>query len=200
MAIQYVLVKKVNPQHENNKEYFYAKALSGGHISGDRLAEEIQDRCSLTVGDCKNVWSNMVHIIASYLNKGYSVEIPYLGTIYVTVKSEAIEKIDDNVSNNIRVVGPKLRPCKELSKEICTSLKRVRGDKDKIIRNLIPKIQRLSRLMDYFQSKTEITRSNYQRMMSISRATAQKDLNVYIELNYIKKEGHGPFTYYTVVV
>jgi len=142
----------------------------------------------------------MVHIIASYLNKGYSVEIPYLGTIYVTVKSEAIEKIDDNVSNNIRVVGPKLRPCKEFSKEICTSLKRVRGDKDKIIRNLIPKIQRLSRLMDYFQSKTEITRSNYQRMMSISRATAQKDLNAYIELNYIKKEGHGPFTYYTVVV
>ena len=122
MAIKYVLVKKVNPQQNNDKEYYYAKGVNAGHIDADRLAEEIQQRCSLTTGDCKNVWDNMWKIIVEHLNNGQSVELPNIGTIYVTVKSGPIEHLEDDVKGKIRIVGPKLRPCKSFLKAIFLQL------------------------------------------------------------------------------
>lgn len=199
MAVEYVLVKKVNPQHDNQKEFFYAQAVSKGIITGDRIAEEIQQRCSLTAGDCKNVWDNMAQLIAAYLNSGHSVEIPHLGTFYVVVKSEPIEHIDGNVREKVRTVGPKFRPCKELSKSLFTPILRKKGDTHKVVKVILKKKERLEYLTAYLKANQHVRRAEYQYAMGISEPTARKDLRTLIQKKQIKSEGKGPFTYYTLI-
>ncbi len=198
MAVEYVLVKKVNPQHDNQKEHFYAQIVPRELITGDRIAEEIQERCSLTAGDCKNVWDNMVQLIAAYLNSGHSVEIPHLGTFYVVVKSDPIDHLDENTREKVRTVGPRFRPCKELSRSIYTPILRQKGDTHKEVRKTVSKDEREKFLMTYLKSHQYIRRVEYQYAMNISETTALKDLRALKKDKKIKSEGTNAFTCYSL--
>ncbi len=196
MAIKYVLVKKTNPQHDNKKEYFYAKAVPQGHVTDERLAKDVQSRSSLTAGDCKNAWANTFDVSIEYLKDGISVDIPHFGTLHVEVKSEPIASHDENATHKIRQVIPRFRPSKKLIDQLFTSALRLEGDKKRVIKDNIEKETRINQLMAYLEKHKTIRRLQYQSMVHIGKTTAIKDLNELVKANKIQRIGRNNFAHY----
>lgn len=196
MAIKYVLIKRPNPQHDNKKEYFYAKAVPQGHITDEKLSKEVQSRSSLTAGDCKNAWDNTFDVSVNYLKDGMSVEIPHFGTLHVEVKSDPIASHDENATHKIRQVIPRFHPSKELLDELFTSVLRLEGDKKRVVKDNVEKKTRIDQLIAYLEKHGEIRRSKYQEMTHISKTTALKDLNELIKAKKIQSKSRNSFTYY----
>lgn len=198
MAIKYVLIKRPNPQHDNKKEYFYAKAVPQGHVTRETIAKDIQSRSSLTSGDCKNAWDNTFDISIKYLKDGISVEIPHFGTLHVEIKSDPIASHDENTTYKIRGVKPHFRPSKELLKELVTSVLRLENDKQRVIKDNVDKETRIDQLMAYLHKRKRVRRSEYEKKMHISKTTALKDLNELIKDGKIQSKSHSSFVYYVL--
>lgn len=196
MAIKYVLVKKTNPQNDNKKEYFYAKAVPQGHITRDMLSKDVQSRSSLTAGDCSNTWDNTFDVSVNYLTDGMSVEIPHFGTLHVEVKSDPIASHDENATHKIRQVIPRFRPSKELLDALFTSVLRLEGDKQRNVQENVDKKTRVGLLMAYLKKHKTIRRLQYQSMVHIGKTTAIKDLNELVKADKVRRIGRDNFAHY----
>lgn len=194
--IKYVLEKRTNPQHNNSKEYYYARAINQAHLSGKQLAEEIEKSASLTSGDCYSVWSNMLRVIASHLSSGTSVEVPYLGKFYVKVKSDPIAAVSNGERDDVRVVGPLFRPCKEFLDAVDARAVRVPGGCYVPYHEMPEKKERLQILLDYLQKNPSITRAKYQTLTNASQSTARDDIRTLVKKKEITMRAKGTSVYY----
>lgn len=194
--IKYVLEKRTNPQHNNSKEHYYARGIGQAHLSGKRLAELIAGSASLTSGDCYSVWSNMLGVIAYHLSSGTSVEVPYLGKFYVTVKSGPIPAIPNGERDDVWVAGPFFRPCKEFLDAVDARAVRVPGGCYVPYHEMPKKEDRLKILLGYLQNNPSITRAKYQELTHASQSTARDDIRTLVNKKKITMKDKGSSVYY----
>lgn len=87
------LIPRKNPQDREAAPKYYAEPQNEGTISIDFIARQIAGRSSLTVGDIKNVLSNFLEEMPTYMLLGRSVKLNELGTFRISFSSEgAVEE------------------------------------------------------------------------------------------------------------
>lgn len=120
MAILYVPRKKVDKSGETPKELYYAvpKAFQrrGVPIDEKKLAESMEMKSSLTAGDVKSVLTQLPREIAEELKNGRTVNIEGLGTFYLSISSEGVEKPEDCKASTIKSIRICFRAAEEMKK------------------------------------------------------------------------------------
>lgn len=86
--MKFKLVARKNPQQQDEAPKYYAQPIYNGMVDVDFIARQIAGRSSLTAGDIKNVLSNFLEEIPTYMLLGYSVKLNELGTFRVSFSSE----------------------------------------------------------------------------------------------------------------
>ena len=85
------LIKRKNPQKQEEPARYYASPEYTGHISTDFIAGQISGRSSLTKGDVKNVLSNFLEEVTTFMLLGRSVKLDDLGTFRISFSSEGAD-------------------------------------------------------------------------------------------------------------
>ncbi|MEG1006925.1 MAG: HU family DNA-binding protein [Bacteroides sp.] len=82
------LIPRKNPQNREADPKYYAEPQYEGTIDIDFIARQIAGRSSLTAGDIKNVLSNFLEEMPTYMLLGRSVKLNELGTFRISFSSE----------------------------------------------------------------------------------------------------------------
>ena len=97
-------------------ELFYLKqeARSSRSWTLDDLAAEIEETSSLSKGDVAHATSILMTEIRKVLVRGDRVKISGLGTFYMTLSCEGVEREEELNVRNVRKVNIRFRPDKAL--------------------------------------------------------------------------------------
>ncbi|MCM1078120.1 MAG: HU family DNA-binding protein [Bacteroidales bacterium] len=89
----------------NNK--WYASAVIINTVSTDKIAERIEEKCTLTKADVKGCIEALIHEIKDQLQNSYAVKLDGLGTFKLSLHSKGAESLEEfSVQKNI--VGTKV--------------------------------------------------------------------------------------------
>lgn len=85
------IIPRKNPQKREDPPKYYAMPEYTGNVDTDFIAEQIGGRSSLTKGDVKNVLSNFLEEVTTFMLLGRSVKLNDLGTFRISFSSEGAE-------------------------------------------------------------------------------------------------------------
>ncbi|MDE5986533.1 MAG: HU family DNA-binding protein [Prevotella sp.] len=89
----------------NNK--WYANAVIVNTVSTDKIAERIEEKCTLTKADVKACIEALVYEIKTQLQNSYAVKLDGLGTFKISLRSSGAVSLEQfSVQKNI--VGTKV--------------------------------------------------------------------------------------------
>ena len=92
---------KDNRQDKANNKWF-AKALCTETVSSDKIAELIQNRCTLTKSDVRACIEAFTEVIREQIQDSKAVKLEGLGTFKIGLKCEGAETVNDfSVQSNI---------------------------------------------------------------------------------------------------
>ncbi|NPD81685.1 hypothetical protein E5358_09975 [Palleniella muris] len=84
----------------NNK--WYANAVIVNTVSTDKIAERIEEKCSLTKSDVKGCIEALIYEIKTQLQNSYAVKLDGLGTFKMSLRSKGAESLEEfSVQKNI---------------------------------------------------------------------------------------------------
>lgn len=89
--MKFKLVARKNPQKQEEAPKYYAQPEYNGMVDVDFIARQIAGRSSLTAGDIKNVLSNFLEEVPTYMLLGYSVKLNDFGTFRISFSSTGAE-------------------------------------------------------------------------------------------------------------
>ena len=123
MAVNYVVVPKVNPRDVEAPRKFYAQAKSRGELTFRKLSKEIAEG-STTVSDTDvlAVLNDLVKVLRRHLDNGEIVRFGDFGTFQVSISSDGVEEADKFHSSLIKNPKVSFRPGIDL-KEMLNNLK-----------------------------------------------------------------------------
>lgn len=108
MPVLYTPGKKVDKSGIEPKELYYAVPKTvqrrGMPVVEREIAENLAANSSLTPGDVLSTFAQLPAQIARQLKNGRTVNIQGLGTFYLSIKSEGVEKIEDCKPSTIKSV------------------------------------------------------------------------------------------------
>lgn len=116
------LIARKNPQKLNDPAKFYAEPVYDGTVDIDFIARQIAGRSSLTPGDIKNVLSNFLEEMPTYMLLGRSIKLNDLGTFRIAFSSEGATTEDAFKTSMIRGVKVVFTPDVNMKKRITDSL------------------------------------------------------------------------------
>ena len=109
-----VFIKKYqfnNEKIETAHRKWYGRAVVIDEADIEELANEIQENCTVKRSDILAVLSEMGPSIKKMIQKSFKVQIPYLGTFKLGVKSLGVDDADDfDVRKHIKGVKVLFRP------------------------------------------------------------------------------------------
>ena len=120
--MKFKLVPIQNPQDRKAEPKYYAKPTYNGMVDVDFIARQIAGRSSLTAGDIKNVLSNFLDEVPTYLLLGYSVKLNDFGTFRLNFSSDGAttpDKFRTSMMNGLKVI---YTPDAALKKHIADSV------------------------------------------------------------------------------
>ena len=120
MAINYVLMQRVNPKDVTAPRKFYAVAKSTGEESTRQLATEISKRNGLSVADVFATIEALIDLVPERLEQGKIVRLGEFGSFSTSLSSEGVEKQEDFVATNIKSNSVNFRPGKLVQKVLDT--------------------------------------------------------------------------------
>ena len=120
MAINYVLMQRVNPKDVTAPRKFYAVAKSTGEESTRQLANEISKRNGLSVADVFATIEALIDLVPERLEQGKIVRLGEFGSFSTSISSEGVEKQEDFVAANIKGNSVNFRPGKLVQKVLDT--------------------------------------------------------------------------------
>lgn len=104
-----------DPRVENSpKRYFPQLITLGQSVDLAFIAQKMQDRPSLSIGDIKSTMQNFVEKLKEQLLEGKTVNIAGLGVFMLAAKSKGEEKADDITAKSVESV----RICFQANREL----------------------------------------------------------------------------------
>ena len=97
MSVIYkVITRPTDPRVPNSPKRYYPHLITlGQSVNLKYIAQKMQDRSSLSVGDIKSVIQNFVEKMKEQLLEGKSVNIEGLGVFMLTARSKGAELAKD---------------------------------------------------------------------------------------------------------
>jgi predicted histone-like DNA-binding protein len=120
MAINYVLMQRVNPKDVTAPRKFYAVAKSTGEESTRQLATEISKRNGISVADVFATIEALIDLVPERLEQGKIVRLGEFGSFSTSISSEGVEKQEDFTATNIKSNSVNFRPGKLVQKVLDT--------------------------------------------------------------------------------
>ena len=106
------IVQRKNPQKPDEPGKFYGQPVLDGVAGMDMICRQIAGRSSLTAGDVKNVLTNFLDELPTYMLMNRSVQLEDFGILRISFGSEGVDRAEDFSSSLIRgvkiVFTPKL--------------------------------------------------------------------------------------------
>ena len=101
MSITLKRVERANPQDRSKSAWYVAKE-SGKSIDLREIAQDIQDRTTLTKADVLAALSSLEQILPTYLDKGFSVHLGGFGSFRISVTSTASPTAQEVTTRNVK--------------------------------------------------------------------------------------------------
>ena len=103
MSVIFKTVKRPSdPRVENSPKRYYPQLITlGRSVDLKFIAQKIQDRSSLSVGDIKSTIQNFVEKLKEQLLEGKAVNIEGLGVFMLAAKSKGSEKQEDITAKSV---------------------------------------------------------------------------------------------------
>jgi predicted histone-like DNA-binding protein len=102
MAIPYKKLLVKDPRDKAAAGKYYPRLMTlGNHSTLEEIAYVMKERCSLTVGDIKNVLDNFIEVIRTSLYGGQSVRIKGFGTFRLGARTKGVETLKACTVKNI---------------------------------------------------------------------------------------------------
>lgn len=116
MSVIFRMVERPSdPRVENSpKKYFPQLITLGQSVDLAFIAQKMQDRSSLSIGDIKSTMQNFVEKLKEQLLEGKTVNIAGLGVFMLAAKSKGEEKADDITAKSVESV----RICFQANREL----------------------------------------------------------------------------------
>ena len=106
-----------DPRVENSpKKYFPQLITLGQTVDLAFIAQKMQDRSSLSIGDIKSTMQNFVEKLKEQLLEGKTVNIAGLGVFLLAAKSKGEEKAEDVTAKSVDSVRIFFQANKEITK------------------------------------------------------------------------------------
>lgn len=104
-----------DPRVENSPKKYYPQLVTlGQSVDLAFIAQKMQDRSSLSIGDIKSTMQNFVEKLKEQLLEGKTVNIAGLGVFILAAKSKGEEKADDVTAKSVESV----RICFQANREL----------------------------------------------------------------------------------
>ena len=128
MSIEFKAIRRRNPQNtQEEKLKFYPQICNTEKVDLDKMCNDISRTTSLNPLAIKQVLLALEYQIPEYIEKGYSVEIKGIGTIYPSIKGLPSETEKEVNTKKIVKAYLNFRPAKRLKEAIRqVSFKRVK--------------------------------------------------------------------------
>ena len=116
MSVIYkVITRPTDPRVPNSPKRYYPHLITlGQSVNLKYIAQKMQDRSSLSIGDIKSVIQNFVEKMKEQLLEGKTVNIAGLGVFLLAVKSKGEEKAEEVTAKSVDSVRIFFQANKEL--------------------------------------------------------------------------------------
>ena len=116
MSVIYkVITRPTDPRVPNSPKRYYPHLITlGQSVNLKYIAQKMQDRSSLSLGDIKSVIQNFVEKMKEQLLEGKTVNIAGLGVFLLAAKSKGEEKAEDVTAKSVDSVRIFFQANKEL--------------------------------------------------------------------------------------
>lgn len=112
------IVQRKNPQKPDEPGKFYGQPMLDGVIGMDTICRQIAGRSSLTAGDVKNVLTNFMDELPTYMLMNRSVQLEDFGILRISFGSEGAERAEDFSSSLIRGVKIVFTPSAKMKERV----------------------------------------------------------------------------------
>jgi len=120
MAINYVLMQRVNPKDVTAPRKFYAVAKSTGEETTRQLATEISKRTNLSTAEVFAAIEAFLDLIPERISEGKIVRLGELGSFSTSISSDGSEKEEDFNVTLIKGINLNFHPGKLVQKVLDT--------------------------------------------------------------------------------
>lgn len=184
MAVNYEFFETPNPNGDDSKTY-HPRVVSYGTISTDKLAQEIQEVCTLTRADVKAVLVSLADKMAQYLSYGQKIHIEGIGYLGMSLKcNKKICNKEDMKHAPVMFKAITFRADEELKRK----MRRVKMERSDIRQHSVKideeEVDRL--LTEHFVENTIITRSQFQYLCNMRESTAYRHIRRLVEEGKLK--------------
>jgi predicted histone-like DNA-binding protein len=120
MAVNYVLMQRVNPKDVTAPRKFYAVAKSSGEETVRQLATEISKRTNLSSAEVYAAIEAFIDLIPERISDGKIVRLGDFGSFSLSISSEGTEKVEDFNASLIKDNSLNFHPGKIVQKVLDT--------------------------------------------------------------------------------
>jgi len=104
-----------DPRVENSPKKFFPQLVTlGQSVDLNFIAQKMQDRSSLSIGDIRSTMQNFVEKLKEQLLEGKTVNIAGLGVFMLAAKSKGADKAEDITAKSVESVRIFFQANKEL--------------------------------------------------------------------------------------
>ena len=118
MSILINTIQKTNPQKPKEPAKYYAVAQSRGEVNFRDMAKEIAEITTVSVPDAVAVLESLVMIIPRHIEKGEIVRLGELGSLRITINSEASVTPEEVNASKVKKANYRFSPGGELQQTL----------------------------------------------------------------------------------
>lgn len=190
MNAEYDLIQKPNPDGDNTPQPLYPCLVSTGKINTRRLLEEISVSSTYTVGDLEGMLKLLEQHSASYVRKGYTVQLGNIGFLQGTLKAtRPVMDKKEIRSMSIYMNGVKFRPSKDFKQQCSAPVSRAVSGLKKSVD--IGREKRIARLKQYLDENLFIGRPDYTQLTGLQKNKALAELKEFVNEGILISKGRG---------
>lgn len=184
MAINYEFYESPNPQ-KDGKRTFHARVVGFNRVTTDKLAQEIQEECSLTKADVKAVLVALADKLAMHLGEGSKVFLEDIGYFQVNLKcGKEVADAEGMKRAGVSFKSVSFRADAELKKK----MKAKKVQRSRISRHSLPLTEEQidERLTEYFATNPVLTRHKFQFLCQQVQSTAGRIIRQLVEAGKLR--------------
>ena len=113
MSTKYIVVAWGNPADPTAPQRYYASIKSSGRVTLRELSKQIAEISTVSTVDTMAVLEGLLTIIPRQISNGNIVELGDFGTLWMSIRSDGSDKLEEVKAHNIKRVTARFKPGKE---------------------------------------------------------------------------------------
>ena len=113
MSTKYNVVARGNPADPEAPQKYYASIKSSGRVTLRELSRQIAEISTVSTVDTMAVLEGLLTIIPRQISNGNIVELGDFGTLWMSIRSDGSDKLEEVKAHNIKRVTARFNPGKE---------------------------------------------------------------------------------------